>query len=194
MTCTFDNVVTWCHVKKFKTYFHFHKTHKPQTCQTGDLGWGDPMYKISKDVCLFNYLNSRLGKEKEIDTFSKWFKRKLWTLSALNRGAQKLECLIRRCSNNIDRIRCKTNICFKSFNIAHIIYYILLILLVYSGDTQLNPAPNKKTVILCHWNLDSITAQIFSKIFLLEAYNDHKKFDRIYLSETHFDFSTTYRR
>ena len=138
MTCTFDNVVTWCHVKKFKTYFHFQKTHKPQTCQTGDLGWGDPIYKICKD--LFNCLNSRLRKEKEIDIFSKSFKRKLSSLLALYRGAQKLEYLIPRCSNNIDKHICKTNICFKLFNIAHIICYIILILLIYTGDTQLNPA------------------------------------------------------
>ena len=46
-------------------------------------------------------------------------------------------------------------------------------------------------ISLCHWNLNSISAHNYIKLFLLKAYIPFHKFDIIYLSETYLDFSTT---
>ena len=46
-----------------------------------------------------------------------------------------------------------------------------------------------RTVLLCHWNLNSITAYNFLKMSLLQAYNFTCKFDIICLSETYLDTS-----
>ena len=42
-------------------------------------------------------------------------------------------------------------------------------------------------LLLCHWNLNSITAPNFSKILLLGAYNVQHKFDMICISEAYLD-------
>ena len=39
----------------------------------------------------------------------------------------------------------------------------------------------------CHWNLNSISAHGYSKLFLLKACNSVHKLDIIYLSETYID-------
>ena len=43
--------------------------------------------------------------------------------------------------------------------------------------------------LICHWNLNSMTAHNFEKINLLEAYNTINKFDVICLSESYLDSS-----
>ena len=70
--------------------------------------------------------------------------------------------------------------------------YSLLILL--SADAELNPGPKRAStsnISICHWNLNSISAHNYTKLFLLKAYIAIHKFDIICLSETYLDSSTT---
>ena len=70
--------------------------------------------------------------------------------------------------------------------------YSLLILL--SADVELNPGPKRastRNISICHWNLNSISAHNYIKLFLLKAYIAIHKFDIICLSETYLDSSTT---
>ena len=70
--------------------------------------------------------------------------------------------------------------------------YSLLILL--SADIELYPGPKLASISnisICHWNLNSISARNYSKLFLLRAWIAIHKFDIIYLSETYPDSSTT---
>ena len=69
--------------------------------------------------------------------------------------------------------------------------YNLLILL--SADVELNPGHKRAStsnISICHWNLNSIFAHNYTKLFLL-AYIAIHKFDIICLSETYLDSSTT---
>ena len=62
--------------------------------------------------------------------------------------------------------------------------YSLLILL--SADVELNPGPKRASasnISICHWNLNSISAHNYTKLFLLKAYIAIHKFDIICLSE-----------
>lgn len=61
-------------------------------------------------------------------------------------------------------------------------------LLLIWGAVKLHPGPKKPcyNFPLCHWNLNSITANNLSKIYLiLEAYNVQHEFDMIYISKTY---------
>ena len=69
--------------------------------------------------------------------------------------------------------------------------YSLLILL--SADVELNPGHKRVStanMLICHWNLNSISAHNYTKLFLLKAYIAIQKFDIICLSETYLDSST----
>ena len=58
------------------------------------------------------------------------------------------------------------------------------------GDVEINPGPktmSQQGFSICHWNLNSIIAHNFAKIFLLKAYVAIHKFDIICLSETYLD-------
>ena len=44
---------------------------------------------------------------------------------------------------------------------------------------------------ICHWNLNSISAHSYTKLFLLKVYIAIHKFDIICISETYLDSSTT---
>ena len=71
--------------------------------------------------------------------------------------------------------------------------YSLLILL--SVDVELNSGSNRAStsnISICHWNLNSISAHNYNKLFLLKTYIAIHKFDIIYLSETCLDSSTTF--
>ena len=62
-----------------------------------------------------------------------------------------------------------------------------------SGDVEVNPGPKKKDkdcLSISHWNLNSISAYDYSKVFLLNSYNSLHKFDIICLSETCLDSNT----
>ena len=62
----------------------------------------------------------------------------------------------------------------------------LLSMLFLSGDVEMNSGPwfiSKENFLICHWNLNSITAHNYTKILLLKAYIADCKFDIIcYLS------------
>ena len=76
--------------------------------------------------------------------------------------------------------------CSSGFRFA----FIMLILLT-CGDIESNPGPRRcdscYNFLICHWNLNSMTARSFKKINLLEAYNNINKFDVICLSESYLD-------
>ena len=58
------------------------------------------------------------------------------------------------------------------------------------GDVEINPGPLsncKEYFSICHWNLNSISAHDYSKLFLLKTYIILRKFDIICLSETYLD-------
>ena len=70
--------------------------------------------------------------------------------------------------------------------------YSLLVSL--SADVELNPGPKRASssdISICHWNLNSISAHNYTKLFLLKAYIAIHKFDIICLSETYLDSSAT---
>ena len=70
--------------------------------------------------------------------------------------------------------------------------FISVILLVLSGETETNPGPDPgypNRFSFCHWNLNSIAAHNFIKMFLLQSYNTIHRFDIICLSETYLDNS-----
>ena len=63
-----------------------------------------------------------------------------------------------------------------------------------SGDTQLNPGSKNKFNVnfsVCHWNLNSIAALNYAKVFFFEAYIAVYQFDIICISRTYLDTSIT---
>ena len=70
--------------------------------------------------------------------------------------------------------------------------YSLLILL--SANVELNTGPKRASTInisICHWSLNRISAHNYTKLFLLKTYIAIHKFNKICLSETYLDSSTT---
>ena len=68
------------------------------------------------------------------------------------------------------------------------LYKIFLILL--SGHVEINPGPRRnthETFSICHWNLNSVLAYNYNKLFLLRAYIAVHKFDVTCLSQTYLD-------
>ena len=68
------------------------------------------------------------------------------------------------------------------------LYRIFLVLL--SGNVEINPGPRRstdETFSICHWNLNSLPAYHYNKLFLLRAYTAVYKFDVICLPETYLD-------
>ena len=63
-----------------------------------------------------------------------------------------------------------------------------------SGDIEINPGPKlnalNRCFSICHWNLNSISAHMFTKVSLLSAYSSVHKFDIICLSETYLNSET----
>ena len=61
-----------------------------------------------------------------------------------------------------------------------------------SGDIEPNPGPKPNScqrLSICHWNLNSISARNFIKLYLLKPYIAIHKFDVICLSETYLNAS-----
>ena len=72
----------------------------------------------------------------------------------------------------------------SSVNLASFIMY---------GDNESSPGPQKSkknSLSICHWNLNSLSANSFAKFTQLEAYNSVDNYDFICLSETCFDSAT----
>ena len=64
--------------------------------------------------------------------------------------------------------------------------------MLYHGDAEISPGPKKlkkKFLSVCHWNLNNLSAQNFSKLAQLKAYISKYKHDFICLSETYLDSS-----
>ena len=63
-----------------------------------------------------------------------------------------------------------------------------------SGDIEINPGPKlnalNRCFSICHWNLNSISAHMFTKVSFLSAYRFVHKFDIICLSETYLNSET----
>ena len=80
---------------------------------------------------------------------------------------------------------------FLLFNILlGVLVWLCSCLIILSGDVEVNPGPKNSVsecLSICHWNLNSISAHDYSKLFLLKAYILIHKFDIICLSETYLD-------
>ena len=75
---------------------------------------------------------------------------------------------------------------FHSFRVRNVLVFFLYLIIWYdfavwsmsflillSGDTETNPGPKPisgQSFSICHWNLNSISAHNYTKIFLLTAY------------------------
>ena len=67
---------------------------------------------------------------------------------------------------------------------------LIHLLLVCGGDIEINAGPTtKKQISFCHWNLNGLTAQNFTKVSLLQALSVTHDYDIICLSETFLDSS-----
>ena len=80
---------------------------------------------------------------------------------------------------------------FLLFNILlGVLVWLCSCLIILSGDVEVNPGPKNSVsecLSICDWNLNSILAHDYSKLFLLKAYISVHKFDIICLSETYLD-------
>ena len=80
---------------------------------------------------------------------------------------------------------------FLLFNILlGVLVWLYSCLIILSGDVEVNPGPKNSVsecLSICHWNLNSISAHDYSKLFLLKAYFSVRKFDIIGLSEIYLD-------
>ena len=66
-------------------------------------------------------------------------------------------------------------------------------IILLSGDIEINLGPKsnfRECFSICHWNLNSISAQSYIKVSLLTAYNLIHNFDIICLSETFLNSKT----
>ena len=62
------------------------------------------------------------------------------------------------------------------------------LLLLRSGDIEINPGPKKSSVIkFCHWKLNGLAAHDFLQVSLIEAFITTHNSDIICLSETFLD-------
>ena len=71
--------------------------------------------------------------------------------------------------------------------------WLSLTIIRLSGDIEENPGPRcnlNQSFSICHWNLNSITAQNYLKISLLRAYISLHNFDVVCISETYLDSTT----
>ena len=85
---------------------------------------------------------------------------------------------------------------FVLFNILlDVLVWLWSCLIILSSDVEVNPGPKNRVsecLSICHWNLNSISAHDYSKLFLLKAYISVHKFDIICLSETYLDSTVSY--
>ena len=81
---------------------------------------------------------------------------------------------------------------FSTFVTCYLLYWLYILLIILSGDVEINLGPKRKaaqTLSVCHWSLNSICAHNFTKLSLLRVYVSVHKFDIICLSETYLDSS-----
>ena len=124
---------------------------------------------------------------------NKVFGHRYWR--STNSGTVLLFILITLCA-----VLHKSSKTSKNISVGILLFNILLnlklpflsILIMLCGDVEINPGPktiSQQGFSICHWNLNSIIANNFAKIFLLKAYVSIHKFDIICLSETYLDSS-----
>ena len=71
---------------------------------------------------------------------------------------------------------------------------VVQFLILLSADVEPNPGPKRvstSNISICHWNLNSISAHNYTKLFLLRTYITIHKFDIICQSETYLNSSAT---
>ena len=69
----------------------------------------------------------------------------------------------------------------------------ILVKLGFDVEENLDPRPRPcQSLSLCHWNVNSVSAHNFSKVFLLRAYISTHKFDVIRISQTFLNFDTEF--
>ena len=80
---------------------------------------------------------------------------------------------------------------FLLFNtLLGVLVWLCSCLIIRTDYFVVNPGPKNSVsecLSICHWNLNSILAHDYSKLFLLKAYISVHKFDIICLSETYLD-------
>ena len=101
-------------------------------------------------------------------------------------------CVLFLSKSNVLKITTKFCVSVFLFHniIARVIVCLYSLFLMLSGDVEINPGPLsncKEYLSICHWNLNSISAHDYSKLFLLIAYITIHKSDIICLSETYLD-------
>ena len=73
---------------------------------------------------------------------------------------------------------------------VNLLYDPVLILLTIDGKSYPGSRHNScESYSVCHWNLNSVSAYNYTKLFFLKAYIAVLKFDIICLSETYLDYS-----
>ena len=92
-----------------------------------------------------------------------------------------------------------TKLYISNFLLLNIILGVLVWLcscfIILSDDVDVNPGHKNSAsecLSICHWNLNSISAHGYSKLFLLKAYISVRKFDTICPSETYLDSTYLY--
>ena len=84
-------------------------------------------------------------------------------------------CALFLSKGNVLKITAKFCVPFFLFRniVARILVCLYSLLLMLKGDVEMNPGPLsncKEYFPICHWNLNSISAHDYSKLFLLKAY------------------------
>ena len=72
---------------------------------------------------------------------------------------------------------------------------VISVLLLLGCGVELNPGPKQSSIntfSVCHWNLISMCAHNYAKIFLLKPYIAIHKFDIICIPETYLDSNTSH--
>ena len=98
--------------------------------------------------------------------------------------------------SNVLKITTKFCVLFSLFHniVARVLVCLYNLLLMLSDDVEINPGPSsncKESFSICHWNLNSISAHDYFKLFCLKAYIILHKFDIICSSETYLDSTIT---
>ena len=91
-------------------------------------------------------------------------------------------CMIKLLFNNIDisKIRSKFICLTLPYLFLYLNYWWLINVIICCGDIELNPGPLK----FCHWNLNSMCTENFSRKTLIESFNVDSDYDIIAISES----------
>ena len=90
-------------------------------------------------------------------------------------------------------LRLALYICMAVLYLRYIWLSSILIKLGFDVEENLDPRPRLcQSLSICHWNVNSVSAHNFSKVFLLRAYISTHKFDVIRISQTFLNFDTEF--